>query len=48
MIANNLITGSAAGAIVGFDRHRRVTGDLSLTPNATGYAQLTIKDNATG
>jgi hypothetical protein len=44
VIADNLITGTQRGAIVGMERQKQVTGDLT-TEDATRYAHLAISGN---
>jgi uncharacterized secreted repeat protein (TIGR03808 family) len=44
IIANNMITGSRRGAILGMDHIEVVTGDLA-TEDAARYAHLAIRDN---
>ncbi len=44
LVADNLISGTAMGAILGMDGLKRVTGDLSSDKQAQ-YAQLTISGN---
>ncbi len=47
LIANNVISGSRRGAIVGMDHARPVTGDL--TPEGAGrFPHLTLQGNRTG
>jgi hypothetical protein len=43
-VADNLIAGASAGAVVGMDGLKPVTGDLSAE-TAPRYAQLTISGN---
>lgn len=45
LITGNLFAGAIKGAVVGFDRKRIVTGDLSRESRAA-YPQLTISGNA--
>ena len=44
MIADNLISGTKNGAIVGMDQRRTMTGDLARD-GAARYAQLAINGN---
>jgi uncharacterized secreted repeat protein (TIGR03808 family) len=44
VIADNLISGTRRGAIVGMEWHKPVTGDLA-TEGAARYAQLSISGN---
>lgn len=44
VVAHNLIAGSTAGAIVGMDRERTITADLSRA-EATQHAQITVTGN---
>jgi uncharacterized secreted repeat protein (TIGR03808 family) len=44
LVSDNLISGVQNGAVVGFDHHRRVTGDLSVQ-GAEKFAQLAIGSN---
>ena len=44
VVAHNLIAGSTAGAIVGMDRERTITADLSRA-EATQHAQITVSGN---
>lgn len=44
LVNDNLISGASSGAVVGFDHHKRMTGDLT-TPGATRFAQIAIGSN---
>ena len=44
MIADNLISDTKSGAIVGMDRRKPITGDLARE-GAARYAQLAINGN---
>lgn len=44
LVNDNLISGMRNGAVVGFDHHKRITGDLTVQ-GATKYAHLAIGSN---
>ena len=44
LVNDNLISGATNGAVVGFDHHKRITGDLTVQ-GATRFAQLAIGSN---
>jgi uncharacterized secreted repeat protein (TIGR03808 family) len=44
LVNDNVISGARNGAVVGFDHHKRITGDLTLQ-GATKFAQLAIGSN---
>jgi uncharacterized secreted repeat protein (TIGR03808 family) len=44
LVNDNLISGAKNGAVVGFDHHKRITGDLT-TQGAAKFAQLAIGSN---
>jgi uncharacterized secreted repeat protein (TIGR03808 family) len=44
LVNDNLISGAKNGAVVGFDHHKRITGDLTQQ-GAAKFAQLAIGSN---
>jgi uncharacterized secreted repeat protein (TIGR03808 family) len=44
LVNDNLISGTKNGAVVGFDHHKRITGDLTVQ-GAAKFAQLAIGSN---
>ena len=44
LVNDNLISGAKNGAVVGFDHHKRITGDLTVQ-GAAKFAQLAIGSN---
>jgi uncharacterized secreted repeat protein (TIGR03808 family) len=44
LVNDNLISGAKSGAVVGFDHHKRMTGDLTAS-GAAKFAQLAIGSN---
>jgi uncharacterized secreted repeat protein (TIGR03808 family) len=45
LVNDNLISGTKNGAVVGFDHHKRMTGDLTAQGAAAKFAQLAIGSN---
>ena len=45
LVNDNVISGAKNGAVVGFDHHKRMTGDLTTQGAAAKFAQLAIGSN---